>query len=492
MKQRRGLKAKMAVVPPPQVINTNITPTFILLLLLFPTFALMLLSLPHDHHFPLIQRNYTNTLPISALYKRFESLSQNQIGKLHCFPVATPHPTYKQQCCDVEGQVTCLPNVIVLGSQKAGTTALFSYLLLHPEIRTGAKKEMHLFDFDKNYNYLTDLLPVLLPQNDDVKSAAQQVTVDATPSYIADPKTCVRMSRMISEDARMVLLLRHPVQRTWSDLQMKSRRIAFQTNFLHQMLPTYFHELKMCMVMCLNTPEQCGNAYQFKQCLPSELAAHGRTATFFKWMQQNTKQQLIEFMNTCLQRKDQTSKCFHPGGKYFERILRERMPILPQTLFDEGTRLNRTLHKCEGFDCFPQTPMMSDVSANHLFRSLYFIHIQHCFSFLDRNNLMIVNSEDLLNEPHRVLVEIFNHVGVSTTDSALMSRMAALSPQQLHEAFQQKYPDFENISGWSKIMVQQSLELTKEMREYMTEFFRPWNKRLFQEISMKPWKGWEV
>lgn len=40
----------------------------------------------------------------------------------------------------------CLPNFIIIGSQKFGTTSLYNYLSQHPQLVPSFRKEVHLFD----------------------------------------------------------------------------------------------------------------------------------------------------------------------------------------------------------------------------------------------------------------------------------------------------------------------------------------------------------
>ncbi len=39
-----------------------------------------------------------------------------------------------------------LPDFIIVGAQKAGTTAFYSYLIQHPTVLPALKKEIHFFD----------------------------------------------------------------------------------------------------------------------------------------------------------------------------------------------------------------------------------------------------------------------------------------------------------------------------------------------------------
>jgi hypothetical protein len=50
-----------------------------------------------------------------------------------------------------ESALTCLPSLIIAGTQKSGTTALAALLSLHPYLSFAPKKEVHFFDKYDNY-----------------------------------------------------------------------------------------------------------------------------------------------------------------------------------------------------------------------------------------------------------------------------------------------------------------------------------------------------
>jgi hypothetical protein len=45
-----------------------------------------------------------------------------------------------------------LPNFLIIGAMKAGTTSLHSYLTTHPEIYMSIKKEPNYFSSEKNWS----------------------------------------------------------------------------------------------------------------------------------------------------------------------------------------------------------------------------------------------------------------------------------------------------------------------------------------------------
>lgn len=104
-----------------------------------------------------------------------------------------------------------LPSVLVLGAQKAGTTALFAYLAQHPLFLKPLTKEIHYWDLHvehRSYDWYLGHFPHR-PRQGGV------VTGEATPSYLYHPLVPERLS---GKDAglRFVVLLRNPVQRAIS------------------------------------------------------------------------------------------------------------------------------------------------------------------------------------------------------------------------------------------------------------------------------------
>lgn len=111
----------------------------------------------------------------------------------------------------------CLPDVIIIGAQKSGTSSLFSYLIQHPEIRGSSCKEVHFFDgglvpevdnFKKGVNWYRAHFPL------DIKPSARRI-VEATPSYVFMPSAPARISKLLP-DAKLIVVLRDPVERAIS------------------------------------------------------------------------------------------------------------------------------------------------------------------------------------------------------------------------------------------------------------------------------------
>lgn len=106
-----------------------------------------------------------------------------------------------------------LPDVLGIGAQKGGTTWLYRNLACHPELFVPSRvKEVHYFDLLFHEN-LSDYAAVFA-------EGAGRVKCDITPGYGKLSPARIRFVRRVMPDARLVLLLRNPVERAWSQAVM--------------------------------------------------------------------------------------------------------------------------------------------------------------------------------------------------------------------------------------------------------------------------------
>jgi hypothetical protein len=106
---------------------------------------------------------------------------------------------------------TVLPNLIVIGAAKCGTTSLHEYLDEHPQIAMSREKELHFFVDRKNWGRG-------LEWYESQFDATAPVRGESSPDYSAYPLyqgVAERMAATIP-DARLVYLVRDPVERVVS------------------------------------------------------------------------------------------------------------------------------------------------------------------------------------------------------------------------------------------------------------------------------------
>jgi hypothetical protein len=119
------------------------------------------------------------------------------------------------------GPVTgALPDFLIIGAPKCGTTSLYYLLTEHPYVEPAAAKELHFFSshFDLGVQWYRRCFP--RPTHKDGRST---ITGEATPSYMGDLYAPTRVAEVIPQ-ARLIVLLRNPVDRAYSHYQMGRRK----------------------------------------------------------------------------------------------------------------------------------------------------------------------------------------------------------------------------------------------------------------------------
>ncbi len=111
-----------------------------------------------------------------------------------------------------------LPNLFIVGAQRAGTTSLYKYLLEAKGVYMSSKKEPHYFSPNARKNSKKPESPDLerekyLQLFQDV--ADETVVGEASPSYLWDPDSPKLIHETVP-DAKIIISLRDPVQRAYS------------------------------------------------------------------------------------------------------------------------------------------------------------------------------------------------------------------------------------------------------------------------------------
>jgi hypothetical protein len=112
-----------------------------------------------------------------------------------------------------------LPDFVIIGGKKCGTTFLYHLLGQHPLVQPAASKELHFFDalFEEGAEWYRQCFPA--PRWGDGR---RTITGEASP-YIAHLHAPERMAQVVPK-ARLIALLRNPVERAYSDYQMVARK----------------------------------------------------------------------------------------------------------------------------------------------------------------------------------------------------------------------------------------------------------------------------
>lgn len=136
-----------------------------------------------------------------------------------------------------------LPNFLIIGAPKAGTTALYHYLKEHPQIYMSPVKEPKFFalegkqiDFrgpgDLKKDYVTDIEAYSALFN----NVSQEVAIgEASPGYLHSTEAPERIRHYIP-DAKLIVIIRDPVERAYSHfLSLVRQDLEPLTDFMQAM-----------------------------------------------------------------------------------------------------------------------------------------------------------------------------------------------------------------------------------------------------------------
>ena len=101
-----------------------------------------------------------------------------------------------------------LPNLIVIGAMKSGTTSLHYYLDLHPEIRMSREKELNFFIEDRNWTRGVDWYA----SNFDDRARIRGESSPGYSNHPGFPGVPERIHGLIPE-TRLLYLVRDPIER---------------------------------------------------------------------------------------------------------------------------------------------------------------------------------------------------------------------------------------------------------------------------------------
>jgi hypothetical protein len=124
----------------------------------------------------------------------------------------------------VTSSARMLPSFVIVGAKRAGTSSLYQYLVRHPGVLSCAVgKGTHYFDvnFARGWSWYRSSFPL---------AARDGITGEASPYYMFHPLAPARLAAALPE-ARVIVVLRDPVDRAWSHYQNERRLGAEQLSF---------------------------------------------------------------------------------------------------------------------------------------------------------------------------------------------------------------------------------------------------------------------
>lgn len=124
-----------------------------------------------------------------------------------------------------------LPNLIIAGAPKCGTTSLFDYLVQHPQVGGSSVKETRYF-IDRGYslfktesNYLDHGLAGYRRYFSHLDSRGLKWICEATPDYLYQQSALENIADL-PDDVTILFMLRHPADRAYSLFNFAQNNIS--------------------------------------------------------------------------------------------------------------------------------------------------------------------------------------------------------------------------------------------------------------------------
>ena len=167
-------------------------------------------------------QNYRTTCPICDRPRR--------VRRTGFWP--SPHPKIQRICGSrwagrLASLLYTLPDFVILGSTKAGSSSLYSFISAHPHVVPASRKEVEYFSNPRNLMlgrlwYGRRFPSALYRYRLSKRSGFDVVSGEATPSYLFNTDVPGKMRRLLP-DAKLIVIMRNPVDRAYSEYQMRIR-----------------------------------------------------------------------------------------------------------------------------------------------------------------------------------------------------------------------------------------------------------------------------
>eukprot|EP00041_Stephanoeca_diplocostata_P018313 m.382686 g.382686 ORF g.382686 m.382686 type:complete len:546 (+) comp20975_c0_seq3:164-1801(+) len=477
-------------------------------------------AIKHDALDPVVlsqtQRNVSRIPPIA--HKLGETCLHPQLttSKFVCKYYAGPK---KPQCCCLitsKSELRCLPSFVIIGAQKSGSTALLGYMLLHPAFGAPLKKELHFFDkaigserLSKSRSARSDVDIMFsalgkylgrFPRTA-VGSTHRFLTGEATPAYVLNRKAPALMKKLIP-DAKLLLVLRDPVDRAYSEWQMKHRRV------LAQLDPEDVADVALLQQLvgeCVMGDEvEHGDAQRnakdtlkfVKDCLVQRCKV--QTSNKLKWLGFHARD--LDIILSCIQSqsagkiptavddnilqqcvKNHRRESVRPFAEAVamemqfirERCMAPAVDVLPAEIADlrnNDSWQHPHLMRFEWGKCFP-SGSSSNIVKDFVVRGLYLEQIKDYHRVYHPDDLLILADQDLRTHTADTMQRVYDYVGLPQRADIRIPNST-----ELHDLIDKQYPYFETSSGWHLDSKYPPMDVN--VRAELQEFFRPHNLRL--------------
>ena len=196
-----------------------------------------------------------------------------------------------------------LPDYLVIGAMKAGSTMFYEWLVTHPLVPPAVEKEVHFFD--SHYRSGLTWYRARLPSERDIARRSHEggrraLSGEATPNYLFHP-LAPRRAHVTVPNAKLIVLLRNPVNRAYSHYQTNIRH-DWEALTFEQALDREEERLHNQVDAMLMDESHHRNYPRYRW----SYQAMGRYAELIeRWLQYYPREQILFLLNEDLSRDPQ-------------------------------------------------------------------------------------------------------------------------------------------------------------------------------------------
>jgi len=236
------------------------------------------------------------------------------------------------------GSRRSLPDFIIIGGQRCGSTSLYNLLIQHPRIAPAFRKEVQYFSLraSRSLDWYRSHFPLARGDGDGQPS----VSGEATPYYLFHPAVPKRIHDVLP-DVRLIAVLREPVARAYSHYQHEVRS-GYEDQSFEDAVRLEPERLRGERERLLRDPRY----YSFEHHRHSYLARGAYAEQLEEWLRHFSPEQILVM---------DSREMFEQPGAVSNRVFR----FLDLPDFDVPDRRARNAAEYDGMDPSIRAPLIA-------------------------------------------------------------------------------------------------------------------------------------
>lgn len=142
------------------------------------------------------------------------------------------HRFFKRGISGMTASSRVLPNFIIIGTVRSGSTSLYYNICEHPSVLQAAYDEIGFFDsnFHLGIDWYRSMFPTKNKMNDVLKDQICSITGEDTPFYFWKKEAAERIYQILP-NIKLILICRNPIDRAYSNYNLAIRNGSEKFSF---------------------------------------------------------------------------------------------------------------------------------------------------------------------------------------------------------------------------------------------------------------------